>query len=121
MEPETPYAARNVFWSVLRAGSRGRGKLLLPTSQNQFCFDFGEETVACGDVTRRKMEETVAALPYAHFVQTACFFAAHSVPVTRTLDHLVRLLLFGVPFADGGDGLFLRKERECLERVVGHE
>ena len=70
---------------------------------------------------RRKMEEAVAALPHAHFVQTARFFAAHSVPVTRTLDHLVRLLLFDVPFTDGGDGLFLRKERECLERMVGHE
>ena len=73
------------------------------------------------DMKRRKMEEAIAALPHAHFVQTARFFAAHSVPVTRTLDHLVRLLLFDVPFTDGGDGLFLRKERECLERMVGHE
>ena len=72
-------------------------------------------------VKRRKVEEAVAALPHAHFVQTARFFAAHSVPVTRTLDHLVRLLLFVVPFEDGGDGLFLRKERECLEQMVGHE
>ena len=124
MSPTSTYGFPRIEKRVLerlRAGRRVRGKLLLRTSSNPFCFDLGEETVACADVKCRKMEEAVAPLPHAHFAQTACFFAAHSVPVTRTLDHLVRLLLFVVPFEDGGDGLFLGKERECLERVVGHE
>ena len=90
----------------LRAGRRVHGKLLLRTGAGPIRLDLREETFAGVDVERRKVEEAVAALPHAHVVQTAGIFAAHGVPVSRTLDHIVGLVLFDVLFKDGGDGIF---------------